>query len=140
MQRIHVEYVEIEGYQVLVIIDIHSKWIEAIPLRKATAATTIETLRRFIASFGLSEEIISDNGPQFVAKEFVTFCKKNGTKNMHIPAYHPGSNGAAERAVQVVKQATKKIGRACTYVNYQTSKILTNVLHNTAFRYRNANR
>ena len=44
MQRIHIDYAEIEGYQVLVIIDIHSKWIEAIPLKTATAATTIEAL------------------------------------------------------------------------------------------------
>ena len=36
MQRIHIDYAEIEGYQVLVIIDIHSKWIEAIPLRSTT--------------------------------------------------------------------------------------------------------
>ena len=114
MQRIHVDYAEIEGYQVLVITDIHSKWIEAIPLRTATAATTIEALRRFFASFGLPEEIISDNGPQFVATEFVTFCKKNGIKNVHTPAYHPASNGAAEQAVQVVKQATKKMGTAFT--------------------------
>lgn len=44
MQRIHIDYVEIEGYQVLVIIDIHSKWIEAIPLKTATATTTIDAL------------------------------------------------------------------------------------------------
>ena len=41
-----------------------------------------------------------------------TFCKKNGIKNMRIPPYHPASNGAAERAVQVIKQATKKMGTA----------------------------
>ncbi len=112
MQRIHIDYVEIEGYQVLVIIDIHSKWIEAIPLRTAIVATTIEALRRLFASFGLPKEIISDNGPQFVATEFITFCKKNGIKNVCIPAYHPASNGAAERALQEVKQATKKMGTA----------------------------
>ena len=112
MQRIHIDYAEIEGCQVLVIIDIHSKWIEAIPLRNATAATTIEALRKFFANFGLPEEIISDNGPQFVATEFETFCKQNGIKNIHTPPYHPASNGAAERAVQVVKQAMKKMGTA----------------------------
>ena len=64
MQRIHVDYAEIEIYQILVIFDIHSKWTEAIPLRTATAATTIEALRRFFASFGLPEEIIIDNGWQ----------------------------------------------------------------------------
>ena len=110
MQRIHIDYAEIEGHQVLVIVDIHSKWIEAIPLKVATATTTIGVLRRFFASFGLPEEIISDNGPQFVATEFVTFCTKNGIKNMRTPPYHPASNGAAEQAVQSVKQATKKMG------------------------------
>ena len=52
----------------------------AITLRTAIAATTIEALKRLFASFGLLKEIISDNGPQFVAIEFVTFCKKNGIK------------------------------------------------------------
>ena len=110
MQIIHIDYAEIEGYQVLVIIDIHSKWIEAIPLKTATAATTIEALRKFFANFGLLEEIISDNGPQSVATDFSTFCRQNGIKNMHTPPYHPASNGAAERVVQVIKQATKKMG------------------------------
>ena len=83
MQRIHIDYAEIEGYQVLVIIDIHSKWIEAIPLKTATAATTIEALQKFFANFRLPEEIISDNGPQLVATDFSTFCRQNGIKNMH---------------------------------------------------------
>ena len=29
MQRIHIDYAEVQGYQVLVIIDIHLKWIKA---------------------------------------------------------------------------------------------------------------
>ena len=62
MQRIHIDYAEIEGHKVLVIVDTHSNWIKAIPLRVATANTTIEELRRFFASFRLPEEIISDNG------------------------------------------------------------------------------
>ena len=58
-------YLNISSYipflAMLVIIDKHSKWTEAIPLRTATAATTIEALRRFFASFGLLEEIVIDN-------------------------------------------------------------------------------
>ena len=44
MQHIHIDYAGIEQFQVLVIIDSHSKWIEAIPLRSATSATTIDAL------------------------------------------------------------------------------------------------
>jgi len=44
-----------------------------------------------------------------VATEFVTFCSRNSIKNIRIPPYHPATNGVAERAVQVVKQAIKKM-------------------------------
>ena len=109
MKRLHIDFAEIEGFQVLVIIDVHSKWIEAVPLRSATATTTIQALKTFFSSFGLLEEIVSDNGPQFTAHPFQEFCKHNGIKHSRIPPYHPASNGAAERAVQVVKHAMKKM-------------------------------
>jgi len=54
-----------EQFQVLVIIDSHSKWIEAVPLHPATASITVEALRVFFLNFGLPEEIVSHNGPQF---------------------------------------------------------------------------
>ena len=109
MKRLHIDFAEIEEFQVLVIIDVHSKWIEAIPLRNATATTTIQALKTFFSSFGLLGEIVSDNGPQFTAHLFQTFCEHNGIKHSHTPPYHPASNGAAERAVRVVKDAMKKM-------------------------------
>lgn len=33
--------------------------------------------------FGLPEQIVSDNGSQFVSKEFSIFSKNNGIKHMH---------------------------------------------------------
>ena len=109
MQRIHIDFASIEQFQALVIIDSHSKWIEAIPLRSATASTTVDALRIFFASFGLPTEIVSDNRPQFTAQDFKDFCVNNGIKHTLIPPYHPATNGVAERAVQVVKQAVKKM-------------------------------
>ena len=103
MQRIHIDFASIEQFEVLVIIDSHSKWIEAIPLRAATANTTVDALRLFFASFGLPKEIVSDNGPQFTAQDFKDFCVNNGIKHTLIPPYHPATNGAAKRAVQVIK-------------------------------------
>ena len=108
MQRIHIDFASIEQFQVLVIIDSHSKWIEVILLRSDTASTTVDALRIFFASFGLPTEIFSDNGPQFTAQDFKDFCVNNGIKHTLIPPYHPATDGAAERAVQVVKQAVKR--------------------------------
>lgn len=109
MQWIYIDFAAIEQFQVLVIIDSHSKWIEAVPLRSATSSTTIDALRLFFASFGVPEEIVSDNGPQFISQEFNHFSVNDGIKHTLIPPYHPATNGTAERAVQVIKHAVKKM-------------------------------
>ena len=101
----YIDFAAIEQSQVLVIIDSHSKWIEAIPLHSATANTTIDALRlRIFASFRLPKEIVSDNSPQFTLQEF---CKNNGIKHTLIPPYHPAKNGAAERAMQAINMQLK---------------------------------
>lgn len=57
---------------------------------------------------GLPKELVSDNGPQLASREFRDFLKRNGVKHTLVPAYHPASNGAAERSVQIVKSTLKK--------------------------------
>ena len=65
---------------------------------------TIDVLRKLFSSHGLCEEIVSDNGPQFVSHVFMSFGEANGIKW----PYHQPSNGAAERCVQTVKNSMKK--------------------------------
>ena len=73
-----------------------------------TASTTIEMLRGLFSLYGLPETLVSDNGPGFISKEFPKFTTANGIRHTVSPPYHPAFNGAAERAVQVVKQALQK--------------------------------
>ena len=93
----------------LVVVDLHSKWIEVQKMSTTTAVATIEQLRVMFARWGIPETIVSDNGPQFVAQEFKTFCKSNGVKQVLVAPYHPSSNGLAERAVKTVKEGIKKM-------------------------------
>ena len=104
----------------LVIIDAHSKWMEVMPMKTATAFTTIEELRWVFAKFGIPEFIVSDNGLQFIATEFEQFYQKNGIR--HIAAYHPASNGLAEKAVQIFKQAFKKL--TSSSIQHRVSQLL----------------
>ncbi len=64
-------------------------------------------IRHLFASFGLPEQIVSDNGPQLVSEEFQQFVRTNGIKHIRCAPYHPASNGAAERFVRTFKTAMK---------------------------------
>ena len=105
-QRIHVDFAgPVRGKMLLIIIDAHSKWPEVYTMSSTTASKTIAKLRDAFARFGLPEQLVSDNGPQFVSEELEFFLRRNGVKHIHSSPYHPASNGAAERLVQTVKQA-----------------------------------
>ncbi|GAA6081388.1 uncharacterized protein K02A2.6-like, partial [Tachysurus ichikawai] len=67
-----------------------------------------QVLRSLFSAYGLPEELVSDNGPQLVSREFTQFLERNGIKHTAVPAYHPASNGAAERSVQILKRALTK--------------------------------
>ena len=107
--RLHLDYAgPVEGKMVLVMIDAHSKWIEAVPTTTATSAAVIEVCRERFAQFGLPETVVTDNGSCFVSSEFEAFLKRNGIQHVTTAPYHPASNGLAERAVQIVKAGLKR--------------------------------
>jgi transposase InsO family protein len=47
--------------------------------------------------------IISDNGPQFVAKEFKQFIRISGMTHVRTSPYYPQSNGKLERYHRTIK-------------------------------------
>ena len=60
------------------------------------SSKTIEVLRNLFASYGLPDELISDNGTQFISKELEQFLRRNGVKHRFSPPYNPATNGAAK--------------------------------------------
>ena len=88
-------------------IDAFSKWLEVVEMTSTTAAQTIKVLRSIFLNHGLPEEIVSDNGPQFVSSDFAEFSKSNAIKHLQVAPYHPASNGLGEHMVQTFKQAMR---------------------------------
>ena len=87
------------------ILDLHSKWPEVLHMKKTTADATIIEFHRLFSCYGSPEQLVSDNGPQFVSEEFRAFLKGNGVKHIRRSPYHPSSNGAVECFVQIFKKA-----------------------------------
>ena len=107
-QRIHVDYAgEFQGHMFLLAVDAHSQWPEVEIMRSTTSSKTIDTLRAIFARNGLPEQLVSDNGSNFVSAEFETFLKQNGIKHVTSAPYHPSTNGLVERLVQTLKQSLK---------------------------------
>lgn len=109
-ERIHVDYAgPIDGVSYLVVVDAKSKWPEMQPVKCTTASNTVLALNDLFIRFGTPETIVSDNGTQFVSREFSEMCDRYGIQHIRTATYHPQSNGQAERFVDILKRGLKKL-------------------------------
>ena len=108
--RLHVDHAgPVEGKTIFIIVDAHSKWIDAHVVPSTSATAAIDKLRISFSTHGLPQTIVSDNGSAFTSSEFQQFLSQNGIEHVRSAPYHPSSNGLAERAVQTVKMGVKKL-------------------------------
>ncbi|KAK6012573.1 integrase core domain protein, partial [Ostertagia ostertagi] len=108
-QRLHLDFAETsDGKRWLVIVDAKSKWPEVVKMGATTVEKTIEKLKDIFSIHGLPEQIVVDNGPQFIAREFKEYCIRRNIELIFIPPYHHNSNGEAERFVQTFKKGYYK--------------------------------
>ena len=100
--RIHIDYAgSFEGRMLLIIVDAHSKFIDAHIVSSATTSVTLTKLRQTFSFAGLPHIIVSNNGSCFTSEEFDDkFCRANSIKHVRCSPYHPSINGAAESSVQ----------------------------------------
>jgi hypothetical protein len=54
----------------------YSKFFEVSKLTGTSAAATIKHIKPHFAPYGIPEEVVSDNGPQFNCAEFKEFANK----------------------------------------------------------------
>jgi hypothetical protein len=105
-QRLHIDYAgPFLGHDFLVVIDAHSDFPFVIPVRDISATETVNALYTIFSEHGLQEQIVSDNGGQFVSASFDKFCQSHGISHIRTSAYHPSTNGKAERFVRTFKSA-----------------------------------
>ena len=93
----------------LVIVDMCSRWIEAIPLKNILADTICHAMLGVFTKFGFPEKILSDNGTQFRSQLTAAFAEMLQITQIFAARYHPQSNGAVERANRTVKTMLRKV-------------------------------
>ena len=93
-------------------------------MKETTATKTIKILRAIFARFELREQVVTDNGPQFISEEFSHFLKSNKNKHIGCAPYHPASNGLAEWFVQSLKKALKSTVNSGLSLQHRLSNFL----------------
>ncbi|CAL4151544.1 unnamed protein product [Meganyctiphanes norvegica] len=111
MERVHVDFFEYKGKHVLLMVDAFSKkiWTQLMNTDTTTSKSLAILYGWFCTESGPPTTLVSDNGPQFTAHDFRDKMKLWGIKHVFSPPYHPCSNGAAERGVQLYKDRLKKM-------------------------------
>ena len=99
--HIDVSYINISGtfYYLFSVLDGCSRYIVDWDLRESMTEVDIEIILQ-AAKEKYPEarpRIISDNGPQFIAKDFKEFIRISGMTHVRTSPYYPQSNGKIER-------------------------------------------
>ena len=94
----------VDGKFILTYIDYYSSYPEAYILKEITSREVIKVLTDIFARFGFPEELVSDNGKQFISEEFEAFLKSCGIRHIRVSPYYARSNGKLERFHRYLKK------------------------------------
>ena len=105
--HIDISYINIAGtfYYLCSILDGFSRYIVHWEIRRQMTEMDVEIiLQRAREMFPEAKSrIISDNGPQFIAKDFKEFIRLSGMTHVKTSPYYPQSNGKLERYHKTIK-------------------------------------
>ena len=134
-ERVHIDFAgPFLGKMWMIVIDAKSKFpfVAKMEIGSTTAQATIEVLEQIFAIEGICHTLVSDNGPQFTSSVFQDFCAHHGVEHVTSSAYHPASNGLAERFVATFKSHLKKSVSS----DNPTQKELLHAVRQVLFNYR----
>jgi transposase InsO family protein len=116
--HVDVSYINLAGtfYYLCRLLDGCSRFIVHWELREAmTEADVEQIIQRAREKFpGVTPRIISDNGPQFSARDCTEFIRICGMTHARTSPYYPQSNGKSERWHRILKEECIRPGTPLT--------------------------
>jgi putative transposase len=109
--HIDIAYLNLGGtfYYLCAIVDGYSRYVVGWDLRSSMKEADVELIvQRARERFpGVKPRIISDNGPQFVSKDFKSFIRETQMTHVRTSPYYPQSNGKAEGYIKTYRGALR---------------------------------
>uniref|UniRef100_A0A3Q3EW12 Integrase catalytic domain-containing protein n=1 Tax=Labrus bergylta TaxID=56723 RepID=A0A3Q3EW12_9LABR len=94
-------------------------------LDHSTCAQVIERLKTTFARFGILNEVVSDNRPQFSSAEFQELARQLDFRHITSSPHHPQGNGHAERAMQTAKRILRQEDPLIALMCYRSTPCIT---------------
>lgn len=89
----------------IVLVDYLSKWPVVIEAQHVNTSVVIKALQELFRLEGAPQELVSDNGVQFVSSEMEDFLRVHGIKHSCTALYSPRQNGLVERMNRTIKNS-----------------------------------
>jgi transposase InsO family protein len=129
-QKVGCDFYTWENSSYLVVVDYLSRWIENVPMKSTTSEHTVSQLKSVFSRYGIPQELISDNGPQFASTLFASFASDYGFIHTTSSPLYPQANGESERAVKTVKLLLTKAKLSDTdlhlaMLNYRSTPLIS---------------
>jgi transposase InsO family protein len=132
--HVDISYLNLGGtfYYLCSLLDGYSRYLVHWEIRESMTERDVETIvqRALEKHPGATPRVISDNGPQFIAKDFKTFIRLTGMTHVRTSPFYPQSNGKLERwhgslkrecvrpsGVQSLDEARRKVAAYVAHYN-----------------------
>ena len=104
-QKVGTDLFVLNGDTYLLISDYFSRFPEVIKLNTVTSQSVIFALKSVFSRYGIPEELVSDNGPQYASQEFSTFSKEY---NFHQTTSRPQAAHIFRKVMNMLSEQYKQ--------------------------------
>ena len=105
--KLGIDLFEIDNVTYLIMSDYFNRYPVVHKLSSTSTKAIVNAVKQTFSIFGVPQEIVSDNGPQF-GNDHNNFCSDWGIKHTTSNPHFPQSNGFIERQIKFIKPLMKK--------------------------------
>jgi transposase InsO family protein len=122
-----------EYFYIVTIMDTFSRWVETKIIFDIKSNTIVNAIdEKWLSKFGSPTKLLSDQGRQYISKNFADMCEKFKIKHYLTTSHNPTGNSLSERINQIIGEVCRmsrgmKLSeleeRINTRLNYNTNRV-----------------